>query len=236
MNSITKILDKFDKKTLVKKVIPALCDVLKDPALSNGVLTNLFHILSKDKFITTTEFRLSIWPAIAQLCKSKELPAQTLFSLLKNAELLLKFSNTADFSAHMLPLIQKSLECGVAKLQLLAIEQIEKLFKSLDYQTFKTALMPRVLTVLENTQNVEVKLKVLRSIITLQEGIDETTMKHNVFKTLEKLRSKETDPEICMLVLKIYEKSSDVLGADEIGLKVLPGIIPMLVSGNLNKI
>ena len=60
-------------------------------------------------------------------------------------------------------------------------------------------------------------------------------MKHNVFKTLEKVRSKETDPEICMLVLKIYEKSSDVLGADEIGLKVLPGIIPMLVSGNLSK-
>ena len=38
-----------------------------------------------------------------------------------------------------------------------------------------------------------------------------------------------------MLILKIYEKSSDVLGPDEIGLKILPGIIPMLVSGNLNK-
>jgi hypothetical protein len=33
----------------------------------------------------------------------------------------------------MLPLIQKSLECGVAKLQLLALEQIEKLFKTLEY-------------------------------------------------------------------------------------------------------
>jgi len=38
-----------------------------------------------------------------------------------------------------------------------------------------------------------------------------------------------------MVVLKIYEKSSDVLGADEIGLRILPGIIPMLVSGNLSK-
>lgn len=75
MTSITKILDKFDKKTLVKKVIPALCEVLKDPALSVGVLTNLFHLLSKDKFLTTTEFRQSVWPAISFLCKSKELPA-----------------------------------------------------------------------------------------------------------------------------------------------------------------
>jgi hypothetical protein len=46
---------------------------------------------------------------------------------------LLKFSNQADFSANMLPLIQKSLECGVPKLQLLSLEQIGKLFKSLDY-------------------------------------------------------------------------------------------------------
>jgi hypothetical protein len=59
----------------VRKVIPALCEVLKDPALSMGVLTNIFHLLGKDKFLTTTEFRQSIWPSIATLCKSKELPA-----------------------------------------------------------------------------------------------------------------------------------------------------------------
>lgn len=75
LNSITKILDKFDKKTLVKKVIPALCEVLKDPSMSMGVLTNLFHLLAKDKFLTTTEFRQSVWPSISFLCKSKELPA-----------------------------------------------------------------------------------------------------------------------------------------------------------------
>jgi len=55
--------------------VPSLCDVLKDPALSVGVLTNLFHLLQKDKFFTTTEFRQTIWPSIATLCKSKELPA-----------------------------------------------------------------------------------------------------------------------------------------------------------------
>jgi hypothetical protein len=59
----------------VRKVIPALSEVLKDPALSMGVLTNIFHLLGKEKFITTTEFRQSIWPSIATLCKSKELPA-----------------------------------------------------------------------------------------------------------------------------------------------------------------
>ena len=38
-----------------------------------------------------------------------------------------------------------------------------------------------------------------------------------------------------MLLLKIYEQVAKVLGADEIGLKILPGIIPMLISGTFTR-
>ena len=76
------MIDRFEKRTLVKRVIPALIETLKEPALSFNVLTNIFHILGRDKFITTTEFRQSMWPGIVALCKSKELPAKTLFLLL----------------------------------------------------------------------------------------------------------------------------------------------------------
>ena len=38
-----------------------------------------------------------------------------------------------------------------------------------------------------------------------------------------------------MLMLKIYKKSSNQLGPDEIGMKILPGIIPMLVGDKLSK-
>ena len=57
MTNVRKVIDKFEKKTLVRKVIPALVDVMKEASLSAAVLNNLFHILAKDKFITTTEFR-----------------------------------------------------------------------------------------------------------------------------------------------------------------------------------
>jgi hypothetical protein len=63
---------------------------------------------------------------------------------------MLKYAPKEEFNANMLPLLQKSLECGVPKLQLLALEQIEFMFKRLDYQTFKTVLLPRVISVLEN--------------------------------------------------------------------------------------
>ena len=119
-----KVIDNFEKKTLVRKVLPAMTDVMKEPSLSAAVLNNVFHILAKDKFITTTEFRQAVWPALTALCRSKELPAQTLFLLLKYSELILKFVSPSEFAANMMQLIQKSLECGVPKLQLLALEQI----------------------------------------------------------------------------------------------------------------
>ena len=121
------------------------------------------------------------------------------------------------------------------KLQLLALDQIEKLFKTLDYQHVKTNLMPRVLKVLEDTQNNQVRIKVLEMIKTLQDAIDAATMKAAVFKTFEKLRGRDNDPQVCMLMLQIYQKSSDSLGADEIGTKILPSIIPLLVSSQLSK-
>jgi len=36
-------------------------------------------------------------------------------------------------------------------------------------------------------------------------------------------------------MLKIYEKMGSKLGPEEMGLKVLPGMIPMLISGSLSK-
>jgi len=45
LNSISKVLDRFDKRTLVRKVIPLLIDVLKDNKLSPNVLANLFCIM-----------------------------------------------------------------------------------------------------------------------------------------------------------------------------------------------
>ena len=57
MTNVRKVIDNFEKKTLIRKVIPALTDIMKEPTLSAAVLNNIFHILAKDKFVTTTEFR-----------------------------------------------------------------------------------------------------------------------------------------------------------------------------------
>lgn len=60
-------------------------------------------------------------------------------------------------------------------------------------------------------------------------------MKDVILKGFEKVRVAESDPQVCMLLLKVYEKMADVLGADEIGLKILPGMIPLLITGTYSR-
>jgi len=79
------------------------------------------------------------------------------------------------------------------------------------------------------------KIKVLESLLEMIGSIDKNTMQDQLLKSFEKLRQQENEPQVCMHLLKLYEKMGTVLGPDEIGLRILPGMIPMLISGSLSK-
>ena len=66
-------------------------------------------------------------------------------------------------------------------------------------------------------------------------AIDAQTLKSEIMKHLEKLRERETDPKICLKLLDLYEEIGKILSPEEMGMKILPGIIPMLVSGQFTQ-
>ena len=69
------------------------------------MLPNVFLILQKENYVTTTQFRDLFWPHLCRLCQQKELPAQSLYLLLKHADLFLKFVNAGEFNTYFMPLI-----------------------------------------------------------------------------------------------------------------------------------
>lgn len=236
LQGITKILEKFDKRALLKKVMPLLLDQMtKIIQLSVNVLPSIIDVMEKPNYLTTTEFRDVIWPSIQKLCKAKELPAQSLFLILKNTELFMKFVGPTEFQANFLILINKSLECGVPKLQFLALTKVPMIIKQIEYGTVKQAILPRMLMLLEQPSQIQIKRKTLEVLFEVINAIDSQTMKDKILKSFEKIRATETDPQVCMMLLKIYEQMARVLGVEEIGLKILPGIIPMLISGTFTR-
>lgn len=71
-------------------------EMFKDVKLSPQVLACLFLVLQKE-MLTVSEFRQVAWPPVVQLCKSKELPAQSIFYLVKNSETIAKYAPTNEF-------------------------------------------------------------------------------------------------------------------------------------------
>src|ERR1700742_2205598 len=104
-----------------------------------------------------------------------------------------------------MPLILKSLECGVAKLQFLALNKISGMYKQLDYTSVKTSLIPRILSILEKSPTIQLKIKVLETMLEMIGSIDQHTMKDVIMKSFEKVRAQESDPHLYMLLMKIYE-------------------------------
>lgn len=137
--------------------------------------------------------------------------------MLNNENLIVKFVSQQEFAQVFLPLISKSLACGVPKLQMLALSKVQSIYKKIDYTMFKSQVIPRVLQVLETAKNVELKLEVFTTLNIIMKTIDAQTLKTDVMKAMERLRAKETDPRICMKMLTTYEEVAKVLGPEEIG-------------------
>ena len=147
----------------------------------------------------------------------------------------MKYVGPQEFQQNFLILINKSLECGVPKLQFLALTKVPVIIKQIDYNTVKQSVLPRILMILEQPSQIQIKRKTLEILLEIIGTIDQQTMKDKILKSFDKIRATETDPQVCMLLLKTYEQMARVLGVEEIGLKILPGIIPMLISGTFTR-
>ena len=95
-----------------------------------------------------------------------------MFLILKNTELFMKYVGNSEFQQNFLPLLLKSLECGVPKLQFLALTKIPLTFKQIDYTVVKTSVIPRMLNILEKTSSLQLKQKTLETIFELLGSID----------------------------------------------------------------
>ena len=69
----------------------------REPQLCVHILPIVIDQIQSTKAMTPSQFRECIWPHIISLCGQRELPAQALFLLLKNQDLLVKFVSQQEF-------------------------------------------------------------------------------------------------------------------------------------------
>jgi hypothetical protein len=62
-----------------------------------------------------------------------------------------------------------------------------------------------MMSIMEKSTTKQLKVQTLKILFELISTIDQHTMKEVLLKSLEKVRQTESDPEVCMFLLKIYE-------------------------------
>ena len=236
LTGLSRILEKFDKRCWVKKVIPLMLKVVDKGELSVLIMPPIIKLLKADDFIDKSTFLETMWPSIAKLWKAEEMPAQTLFILVENTELFFNYVSASDFQASFLPLILKSLDWGVHKLQNLGISRIPLLSKKIEYMTFKNQVMPRLVLILTSKDTpLILKEKGWEVLIEILSVFDRNFLRDNILKTLQILRDSSNEPTLCMHILSLYNGIASALTPEDIGNKILPGLIPMLISASFTK-
>ncbi len=89
--------------------------------------------------------------------------------------------------------------------------------------------------IIEETDNMPLKLKGLSTLILILPKLDKSYLWDSVLVALEKVRTSNNDTDVNMLLLTLYDKLASNLTPEDIGNKILPGLIPMLISASLSK-
>jgi hypothetical protein len=75
LKGLSKLIFKYEKPVIKKRIIPKLILLQKFDYLIPGILAIFIDLMNKDDLILKSEFTETIWPSIKALTVSKEIPA-----------------------------------------------------------------------------------------------------------------------------------------------------------------
>lgn len=135
--------------------------------------------------------------------------------------------------ACIMPLYLKCFDCP-PKLKVLALQNIERLCKKMDYQYVKTKIIPKLLNIMKDP-TIEIRKDAFRALYSILNVIDPLTFSNAILPGIEAGRKAGSDQFINAICNAIYNHLAQHLSPDVIGLKILPVLIPYLNDPSISK-
>jgi hypothetical protein len=168
-------------RVLSRIILPKLIDLLKFGHLIASVTFIIIDLLKKGR-LTNGLFNKLVWPALKAIMQGKEMTAQAIYLFVLNYEVLEKFVGEADSNTYLLPLYIKCYDCP-PKLKQLALRSLERLSRKLDYQNFKTRVIPKLLGLFKDP-SIDIRKDALRGLYGILKVIDAQTMSISVLPAI----------------------------------------------------
>lgn len=218
-----KILEKFEEKIILKKILPKFLEILRMESFMNNALPGVFTI--SEKLEKQIDFETMIWPNIKELFKMKSMSAASLYFLITIIEFISKKISNTEFSEHMLKVICKALDSNLQKLQKAVFERLSIISKVLESQVFKNHIYERMISIVVSTNHNEVKLLLLKCLKETFTILDQNTINDSFLNSLEKVRKGDNKAPVCLKLVEIYEEISKL-----VSVKVSTYIIIILIA------
>jgi len=215
LKGLCMIVLKFEPNFIRRRIIPVINNLLKNPQLAPSIFSIYFKIMEpQDQPILTREqFTQLIWPSIRTIVTGKEISAQALFILMQQMEMFVGYLEIKEIESVFVPLLIKSFECGVQKLQDLALKQSLFIFDKIDYQVLKSQILPKILA-LTIDNNIDLRKGAILMLSKTFHVFDNNVISLHILPTLEKLQKMNNNYIINMAMLTIYQGIAKDIGID----------------------
>lgn len=212
LNKFSNILNIFEQKIIEKRFLPSFLRALKNENLIVSILPIIFNICQIPSI--KVDFEADIWPALKTVFALKQIPAAALYFILSKINFIAEKISNAEFSSNMLNIICKALDCGVAKIQSVVMENLTFIIKKIDSLAFKNQVFPRLVNIVLNTTSNSLKVTILKSFTNVYSLLDQNIINESLLNTLEKIRKNDITGEICVCLVKIYEEIAKVVSVE----------------------
>jgi len=214
LSKFSNILNIFEQKIIEKRFLPSFLNAMKNENLIVSILPIVFNICQIPSI--KIEFESDVWPSLKIVFSMKQIPAAALYFILSKINYIADKISNNEFSSNMLNIICKAMDCGVAKIQNVVLDNLAFIIKKIDSLAFKNQVFPRLVNIVLNTTSNNLKITILKSFTNVYSLLDQNIINESLLNTLEKIRKSDNTAEICICLMKIYEEIAKVVSVEVI--------------------
>ncbi|GFQ00654.1 scy1-like protein 2 [Phtheirospermum japonicum] len=228
LKALSDMWKDFDSRVLRYKVLPPLCAELRNLVMQPMILPMVLTIAeSQDK----NDFELSTLPALVPVLSSAA--GETLLLLLKHAELIINKASQEHLILHVLPMLVRAYDDNDARLQEEVLKKTIPLSKQLDVQLVKQTVLPRVHGLALKTTVAAVRVNALLCFGDMVHVLDKTAVLE-ILQTIQRCTAVDHSAPTLMCTLGVANSILKQYGIEFVAEHVLPLIIPLLITQQLN--
>ncbi|KFK44375.1 hypothetical protein AALP_AA1G249300 [Arabis alpina] len=228
LKALSDMWKDFDSRVLRYKVLPPLCAELRNLVMQPVILPMVLTIAeSQDK----NDFELTTLPALVPVLSTAA--GDTLLLLVKRAELIINKTNAEHLVSHVLPLLLRAYNDNDVRIQEEVLKRSTSVAKQLDGQVVRQAILPRVHGLALKTTVAAVRVNALLCLAELVQTLDKHAVTE-ILQTIQRCTAVDRSAPTLMCTLAVANAILKQYGVEFTSEHVLPLIIPLLTSQQLN--